>query len=149
MLHYEVREITPGPFLDELWNCLSTLRRLLAFPNAWTSVQQYVWKKINGCATGTVHHLKLSLLNARLYEEGEMLQFPVSLLTAAAIIDGTVDALMSYFEAEQDESMDVKETESILQQQADNAVAGVIDDIKDVLDVSKVCVPLQSWGILS
>ncbi|KLO04875.1 hypothetical protein SCHPADRAFT_1003161 [Schizopora paradoxa] len=118
VLSYQVREVTPGPFLEEIWNSLPTLRKLVAFPEGWPTVQQNAWRRLNTCAT-----------------EGEMFQFPISLLTAAALIDGIIEALMTYYDAEEvgskpcyDKSLETKAT---------CAVAGVVDDVKDILGVKK------------
>lgn len=68
--------------------------------------------------------------------EGEMVQFPISLLTAAALIDGIVEALMTYYD--DDDVGNKTGYNKALETKATCAVAGVVDDVKDVLGVQKV-----------
>lgn len=40
---YRVGSATPTAFMEELWNALPTLRRLLSFDGGWDDVQREAW----------------------------------------------------------------------------------------------------------
>lgn len=63
-LDYRVFEATPGQFIDEIWNCLPTLRKVLAFPDGWTTAQTNAWLRLNTAVVGASHilHQKLRLV---------------------------------------------------------------------------------------
>ncbi|KAF8884692.1 hypothetical protein BD779DRAFT_770278 [Infundibulicybe gibba] len=75
--------MTPQAFMDDLWLALSSLRLLLNFSGAWSNVRQQAW--------GILFDSVL---------EPDILQFPVSLLAAAAIIEGTITTLVLKYETE-------------------------------------------------
>jgi len=116
---YKIWDVTPGPFLEEIWNSLPNLRRLLAFPEGWTLAQYSAWRRLNACAL-----------------EGEMFQFPISLLSAAALIEGTVDSLMAYYRSDVDEEHSEEEEER-KENRARLAVTGIVEDVRDLLLVPK------------
>ncbi len=44
---YRVGSATPGAFMEELWNALPTLRRLVRFDGGWDAVQEEAWVILN------------------------------------------------------------------------------------------------------
>ncbi|KAG9312418.1 hypothetical protein JVU11DRAFT_6799 [Chiua virens] len=127
---------TPQDVLDELWNALPTMRKATtSIPNGWTVVQRVVWDK-----------LFESLL------EPDTLQYPVTLLTAAALVDGLVFALTRHFrmEGEDNDTLPTRAVSKIIPDdveatswqiccfEAKQLVENVILDIRDVLELSEV-----------
>ncbi|KAJ7184520.1 hypothetical protein C8R46DRAFT_1299604 [Mycena filopes] len=72
---------TPQPILDELWLALPSLQQLLDFENGWRFAQKEAWWRLND-----------ALL------ESDILNFPISLLTVAALAEALVAALVSKYE---------------------------------------------------
>ncbi|TFK63164.1 hypothetical protein BDN72DRAFT_882234 [Pluteus cervinus] len=75
--------LTPQNYLDELWDALPALRELLNYSRGWDCVQRETW--------------------CLLYEaliEPDVLRYPISLLTAAALIHGLTVALVARYEHE-------------------------------------------------
>lgn len=73
-----------------------------------------------------------------------MLQYPISLLSASALIEGGIEALVAFYESdiELSEGRDLDEEEIVsLEDKAHIAFAGVIEDIKDLMGISKVHLP--------
>ncbi|KAI9566644.1 hypothetical protein HD554DRAFT_2174302 [Boletus coccyginus] len=79
---FQLGSCTPQDVLDELWNALSTLRRASA-PIGWTAVQCVTWDKL-----------------FQLLLEPDALQYPVTLLTAAALVDSLAFALACHYRTE-------------------------------------------------
>ncbi|KAG1729443.1 hypothetical protein EDB19DRAFT_2027731 [Suillus lakei] len=78
--------ITPQALMDELWLALPTLRKAIEpLKDGWKSVQVEIWDRLFDALT-----------------EPDVLQFPVSLLTASALLDGLVIAIARYYKAEAD-----------------------------------------------
>nr|GAT54434.1 predicted protein [Mycena chlorophos] len=69
---------SPQLLLDELWQALPSLRELLNFDGAWNYAQKETWSK---------------LFNALL--EPDVLKFPISHLTAVALIEGLYSTLVT------------------------------------------------------
>lgn len=65
-----------------------------------------------------------------------MFQYPISLLTAAALIDGIIEALITYYDTE--DTGNPTGHGKTLETKATCAVAGIVDDVKDILGVKKV-----------
>ncbi|KAH0835447.1 hypothetical protein J3R83DRAFT_9080 [Lanmaoa asiatica] len=83
-LQFLLGSCTPQDVLDELWNALPTLRKATApMRDGWAVVQCVTWDK-----------LFESLL------EPDMLQYPVTLLTAAALVEGLMFALARQYRME-------------------------------------------------
>ncbi|KAH9929028.1 uncharacterized protein BXZ73DRAFT_29930, partial [Epithele typhae] len=79
-LHHCVGSATPAAFMEELWSALPTLRRLMGFDDGWRKVQHEAWIVIAGALF-----------------DPEMLRFPLSLVTAAAVMEGVVKTLCERF----------------------------------------------------
>ncbi|KAF8129873.1 hypothetical protein EV363DRAFT_1450895 [Boletus edulis] len=110
---FQLGSCTPQDVLDELWNALPTLRRATA-PIGWTAVQRVTWDK-----------LFESLLAL------DMMQYPITLLTAAALVDSLTFALACQFR---------KEAEPNVCQSKALAKTSVFDSLLDEIDES-------SWQI--
>ena len=41
---YRVGSATPGAFMEELWDALPTLRRLVCFEDGWDAIQEEAWE---------------------------------------------------------------------------------------------------------
>ncbi|KAF5382838.1 hypothetical protein D9757_007331 [Collybiopsis confluens] len=72
---------TPQAILDDLWIALPSLRELLSFAGGWDLVLQETW---------------LVLFEA--VREPEIVVFSLSVVTAAAVIEGLVSALVRHFQ---------------------------------------------------
>ena len=73
--------------------------------------------------------------------EGEMLQYPMSLLSASALIEGSIEALIAFYESDAEliEGRGLNDGEiTDLEDKAHLKFAGVIEDIKDLMGFSKV-----------
>ncbi|KAF8547513.1 hypothetical protein OG21DRAFT_1501533 [Imleria badia] len=136
---FQLGSCTPQDVMDELWNALPTLRRETV-PVGWAVVQSVTWEM-----------LFKSLL------EPDMLQYPVTLLTAAALVEGLTSALESQYKkddeanlckcrelAETPVSVCVLDDAEEMAQQIRHTEAtkllsrDVIPDIRDVLHLSKI-----------
>ena len=134
MLNYEIRDITPGPFMQEIWGSLPSLRRLLSFPDGWELTQLNAWQILNAAAIGNSKRLTMLAAHVCTSAASEMIQFPMSLLTAAAIIEGAIAALMDKFDDEGIEpSSDVT-----VRQEAEAEIADTVLDIKELMDIASV-----------
>ncbi|KAH9941549.1 hypothetical protein B0H21DRAFT_752445 [Amylocystis lapponica] len=76
-LSFSLGSTTPAAFMQELWHALPSLRALLSFDDGWAVAQAEAWAV---------------LLEALL--EPDVFRFPVSLLTAAALLDGVEEAVI-------------------------------------------------------
>ncbi|KAE9398626.1 hypothetical protein BT96DRAFT_723898 [Gymnopus androsaceus JB14] len=74
---------TPQGILDELWIALPSLRELLSFNQGWSSVLQETW---------------LILFEA--VSDPEVMKFSLSLLTAAAVMEGLMSALVREYQSQ-------------------------------------------------
>ncbi|KAI0768210.1 hypothetical protein BD413DRAFT_446515, partial [Trametes elegans] len=79
-LAFRVGSATPGAFIDEAWHALPTLRRLVGFDGGWDGVQGEAWDVL-----------------CEALQFPEVLQFPISLLTGAALVEGVVRVLSKRF----------------------------------------------------
>ncbi|KAI0325722.1 hypothetical protein GY45DRAFT_1216214, partial [Cubamyces sp. BRFM 1775] len=79
-LAYQVGSATPGAFMAELWLALPTLRRLVGFDGGWERVQEHAWEVL-----------------CEALQQNEVLSYPISLLTAAAVIGGILEALVQRY----------------------------------------------------
>ncbi|KAI0926491.1 hypothetical protein AcV7_005415 [Taiwanofungus camphoratus] len=114
-----IGSVTPGSFMQELWLALPSLRALLGFDNGWAIAQEEAWA---------------ALLDALL--EPDILRFPISLLTASALIDGIIESLIQKYKAE-DCRKAVRNANSHLtsspKRRAVKAAQGVLLDLQEVL----------------
>ncbi|KAH7925982.1 hypothetical protein BV22DRAFT_393667 [Leucogyrophana mollusca] len=132
---------TPQSFLDELWTALPTLRKVVkSVTGGWKVVQQEIWEK---------------LFEALL--EPDVLQFLISVLTAAALLDGLVVALARQYKTDADEKagrrrcsygalrsssegQEGPEAKAKMWQthvrRAMRAIEDVVLDVKDILQIS-------------
>ncbi|KAF8577017.1 hypothetical protein K439DRAFT_1418539 [Ramaria rubella] len=78
---YEVHGVTPHAYFEEFWAALPSLRDILDFPYAQKIVQKEMWE--------TLQHASL---------QWDLMRFPVSLLTAVALIEGIVFALADEYQ---------------------------------------------------
>lgn len=144
---------TPQDVLDELWIALPTLRKATApIRDGWAVVQSVTWDKLFGLLLGgcPLNTAELRCLNTDL--EPDMLQYPITLLTAAALIEGLISALTRHFKAEAEASVckckaspvplvrdDIEPTSSQIHLfEATELVDDVVLDIRDVLQLSDV-----------
>ncbi|KAF8838225.1 hypothetical protein BDN67DRAFT_1070877 [Paxillus ammoniavirescens] len=141
-LQFTLGSCTPQDVLDELWNALPTLRKAIApIPDGWTAIQRKVWEK---------------LFEAVL--EPDMLQYPISLLTAAVLVDTLVFSLARQYKSEAESKSsssckcrfspspqiperippnDIRPTSwQIYIHEATEVVENVVLDVKDVLHIS-------------
>jgi hypothetical protein len=73
--------------------------------------------------------------------EPDLFRFPLYILTSAAIIEGTIDTLVSKFERDLEAKTDVPisdEEEVMIENDANLAVLNVVEDVKDLMGISKV-----------
>ncbi|KAL0945252.1 hypothetical protein HGRIS_000762 [Hohenbuehelia grisea] len=68
---------SPQPILDEVWLALPSLRQMLNFEGGWVRARKDVWGR---------------LLEA--VREPDVLRFPMTLLTAAALVDALISTLL-------------------------------------------------------
>ncbi|KAI0634089.1 hypothetical protein C8Q77DRAFT_1055896 [Trametes polyzona] len=129
-LAFRVGSATPGAFMSELWASLATLRRLLSFDSGWADVQETAWGIL-----------------CEALQRAEVLRYPVSLLTAAAVIEGILQVLARKFKLEGVDGRGralKKRDEKTVRKAAAKASLGVRLDVQEVLRIEKVCVSL-TW----
>ncbi|KAI0753290.1 hypothetical protein C8Q80DRAFT_1079651, partial [Daedaleopsis nitida] len=73
---YRIGSATPGAFMEEMWEALPTLRRLVGDGDGWEGVQEEAW----------------AILYDALYQ-ADILQYPASLITGVAVIEGVLEVL--------------------------------------------------------
>ena len=74
-----------------------------------------------------------------------MYEYPISLLTGAALLEGALEALTACYEAEFEmtEADEItEEDEAMLQERAHLALTGICADVQDILGVKRVSAPL-------
>ena len=84
--------------------------------------------------------------------EGEMLQYPMSLLSASALIEGGIEALIAFYESDAEliEGRGLNDGEiTDLEDKAHLNFAGVIEDIKDLFGFSKVIILQMTLQLIS
>lgn len=158
---------TPQDVLDELWLASPALRRAtVPIQNGWEVVQRVTWDKLFESLLGECPLIKFAFSCLNVYLEPDMLRYPVSLLTAAALIDGLTCALVRHFRTETEAnvcerkvpptpldsecvSYGIEPTSSqIYLFEATELVDVVILDVRDVLELSDVSrIPfVPTWG---
>lgn len=78
---------TPQAFLDELRIALPTLRDVVEYDHEWEDVSNETWKQLIAVARCTCHPTRKYLIVPFRLVGPSMLRFPVSLLTATALIE--------------------------------------------------------------
>ncbi|EJC99455.1 uncharacterized protein FOMMEDRAFT_148678 [Fomitiporia mediterranea MF3/22] len=116
-LEYEIRDVTPGPFMQEIWASLSSFRKLLSFSDGWEITQMNAWHILNASMTAS-----------------EMLQFPISLLTAGALVEGAVVALIDLYE----QDADSLNSENSSRNEAESVIDDIVKDINELMGVPSV-----------
>ncbi|KAJ3829298.1 hypothetical protein F5880DRAFT_503157 [Lentinula raphanica] len=74
---------TPQAILDDLWIALPTLRELLSFDQGWSLVLQETW-----------------LILYETVRDPEIMEFSLSVLTAAALIEGVISVLVRHYQSQ-------------------------------------------------
>ncbi|OAX34809.1 hypothetical protein K503DRAFT_657827, partial [Rhizopogon vinicolor AM-OR11-026] len=78
---FNIGSVTPQGFIDELWLASPTLRKATGLlKDGWESVKVEIWDRL------------FDVLS-----EPDFLEFPVSLLTASALLDGLIIALARHY----------------------------------------------------
>lgn len=75
-----------------------------------------------------------------------MLQFPTSLLSSAALIEGSIEAIVAFHESDLESRVGRELTEDeneTLEEKAASAFADIIEDIKDIMHINAVSVLSQ------
>ncbi|PCH37539.1 hypothetical protein WOLCODRAFT_167571 [Wolfiporia cocos MD-104 SS10] len=80
---FSIGSVTPESYISELWLALPSLRSLLSFDGGWNTAQKETWAV---------------LLEALM--QPDVLRFPISLLTASALLDGVIDTLVERYKFE-------------------------------------------------
>ena len=75
-----------------------------------------------------------------------MLQFPISVLTTSAILEGLQETLVSYLELTCDDVSD--EEIEVLEGQAKRILVNVIKDIKDLMKIASVSRFLKIFSLM-
>ncbi|PBK68116.1 hypothetical protein ARMSODRAFT_958620 [Armillaria solidipes] len=110
---------TPVGILDELWEALSSLREL--FPSCpdnggeWDLVLRETWRSLMICIL-----------------EPDILSFPISLLSAAAVSEAILDVLLHQKVRNHDKQW------RLLREEAEEEADGVLLDIQSVLGIGEV-----------
>ncbi|KAI0767274.1 hypothetical protein C8Q74DRAFT_1203943 [Fomes fomentarius] len=121
---YRIGSATPGAFMEELWAALPTLRTLVGFDGGWEGVQKEAWA---------------TLCDALQYVE--ILQYPISLMTACAIIEGIVEVLSMRYKTTGVDGRGKrvrKRDAKSLRKAAMKSSHGVRLDIQELLEIPKV-----------
>ncbi|RDX40830.1 hypothetical protein OH76DRAFT_1365616 [Lentinus brumalis] len=121
---YRVGSATPGAFMEELWNALPTLRRLVRFDGGWDAVQEEAWVILNDAL-----------------QQPEVLRYPPSLVTGGAVIEGILEVLKRRYKTTgvdgRGKPVGKRDARS-LRKVAVNCSRGVRLDIQDVLQIENV-----------
>ncbi|KAF8191605.1 hypothetical protein K438DRAFT_897454 [Mycena galopus ATCC 62051] len=122
---------TPQPILDELWIALPSLRQLLEFENGWKFAQKQAWWRLFDAVA-----------------EPDVLKFPISSLTVAALAEALVAALVSKYEHDatvnnqvirrrpNKNRPDSKKDRLKLETRAETEMEGVLQDIQAIIGIS-------------
>ncbi|KIJ62446.1 hypothetical protein HYDPIDRAFT_30409 [Hydnomerulius pinastri MD-312] len=77
---------TPQAVLDELWNASPPLRRVVgSVPGGWATIQDEIWEKL-----------------FEVILEPDMMQYPITLLTGAALLDSLIVAIARRLKSDKD-----------------------------------------------
>ena len=83
--------------MDELWFSLESLRNLLSFENGWKIAMGEAWGSLFDAICGMYSLFSLGPTDANIpliVLEPDVQRFPVSTLTAVALMDGVVESLV-------------------------------------------------------
>ncbi|PIL29208.1 hypothetical protein GSI_09257 [Ganoderma sinense ZZ0214-1] len=117
--------------MEELWEALPTLRRLVGFDGGWDGVQRKAWDVLCDAL-----------------QQQDLLRFPISLLTAAAIMEGVLDALVKRYKSTGRDSRGkpCKRDSASSRKAAMKCSRDVRLDVQEVLQVSnEELVTCQKW----
>ncbi|KAJ7118976.1 hypothetical protein C8R44DRAFT_789778 [Mycena epipterygia] len=129
---------TPQQILDELWIALPSLQELLNFRGGWKYARKEVWWRLFDAV-----------------EASDVLKFPVSLLSVAALVEALLTTLADKYESEASlnslivrrpnkNHADTKKQKLV--EKAESEMEGVVQDIQAVVGISDerlgVC---RSW----
>ncbi|KAF7353812.1 hypothetical protein MVEN_01066700 [Mycena venus] len=126
---------TPQPILDELWIALPSLQQLLEFQNGWKFAQKETWWRLFDAVA-----------------EPDVLKFPISLLTVAALAEALIAALVSKYEFDasvnsqvirrrnnnKNHATESKKHRQKLETRAKKEMEGVVQDIQAIIGISDV-----------
>ncbi|KAJ7253327.1 hypothetical protein B0H12DRAFT_594314 [Mycena haematopus] len=124
---------TPQLLLDELWIALPSLQQLLEFENGWKFAQKQVWWRLFDAVA-----------------EPDVLRFPISLLTVAALAEALVTSLVSKYEYDatvnsqyirrrsDKKRPNSKSDRQKLEIRAETEAEGVLQDIQAIIGISDV-----------
>ncbi|KAJ6630280.1 hypothetical protein B0H10DRAFT_2207962 [Mycena sp. CBHHK59/15] len=128
---------TPQPILDELWIALPSLQQLLDFKGGWNHTQKEAWWRL-----------------FEVVAEPDVLGFSISLLTATALVEAVIAALVAKYEYDTSSHSQVvrrrpsgcrqvpSKSHQKFTKRAEREIEGVIQDIQALLgipDVSSLC----------
>ncbi|KAH8991454.1 hypothetical protein EDB86DRAFT_2806571 [Lactarius hatsudake] len=150
-LSYDLGMPTPQAILDELQLALPTLRHVLHFEHAWEDVLSETWKQLLAAA-----------------HSPDILRFPVSLLTATALIEaitgvvcrhlalmklrtraGCLDRICGchtkHVMSDNGKAPFLEEKPTDEESRTLHATSGLFEDIRTVLGLSAVCHTTLTW----
>jgi hypothetical protein len=136
--------------LDELWIALPSLRQLLEFKNGWKFAQKQTWWRLFDAVAGAEPLLYNFLRINFCWIAPDVLKFPISLLTVAALAEALVAALVSKYEYDATVSSQVTRRRpnkyhsdsnklcERLEIKAEKEMEGVVQDIQAIVGISDV-----------
>ncbi|KAJ6500721.1 hypothetical protein C8R45DRAFT_79034 [Mycena sanguinolenta] len=114
---------TPQPILDELWIALPSLRQLLEFENGWKFAQKEAWWRLFDAVA-----------------EPDVVEFPISVLTVAALAEALVAALVSKYKYGATVDSQVirrrPNDREKLESRAETEMEGALQDIQAMIGIS-------------
>ncbi|OSC99673.1 hypothetical protein PYCCODRAFT_1372497 [Trametes coccinea BRFM310] len=115
----------PDAYMAELWQALPMLRKLVGFDGGWARVQEHAWD-----------------LLCEALQSPEVLQYPTSILTALAIMEGVLKTLTWRYKTtgvdSRGKTVKKRDNSKSLRRLAMKAAKGVKLDIQDILRISDV-----------
>ncbi|KAJ7494400.1 hypothetical protein B0H11DRAFT_2227817 [Mycena galericulata] len=146
---------TPQPIMDELWTALPSLQQLLHFEGGWKHAQKEAWCLLFDAVAGAELFFIHNIDHDASRTEPDILKFPVSLLTVAALSEALVTALVSKYKYDasvngqvtrrrpRKSQSDIKKVEEKVVDKAEREIEGVVQDIQAIVGISdarlKVC----------
>ncbi|KAJ7144960.1 hypothetical protein C8R43DRAFT_1237719 [Mycena crocata] len=132
---------TPQAILDELWLALPSLQQLLQFGGGWNCAQKEAWAQLFDAVSAP-----------------DVLKFPISLLTVAALSEALVPTLVSRYEYDAalssqairgrrgKQQPEFKKQQQKLVVRAEKEIEGVVQDMQAVMQISDASLrACQSW----
>ncbi|KAI1792395.1 hypothetical protein LXA43DRAFT_339367 [Ganoderma leucocontextum] len=120
-LSYRIGSATPGAFMEELSEALPTLRKLVGFDGGWDGVQKKAWDVLCDAL-----------------QQQDLLRFPLSVLTATAIMEGVLDVLVKRYRSTGTDGRGkpCKRDSGSLRKAAVKCSRGARLDVQEVLQIS-------------